>query len=117
MLKKKRGMNMSLPDASHLGPSSLRLGPRLKSLGKTWRKQPMKDTSRIGHPTRNSALAVREDLSEISSSAHSNTQKVIFGERELETLKGTKISGLSPITRHMNAHANTTLKQMDQADK
>lgn len=39
MKQKRRGMHASISDASHLGPSSLRLGPRLKSLGKTWRKQ------------------------------------------------------------------------------
>ena len=37
--------------------------------------------------------------SEISESAKSNTQKVTFGNRELETLKGTHINGISPITR------------------
>lgn len=50
----------------------------------------------------------------MSSSAQSNVGKLNLGDVELETMKGTNIRQLSPITRQMNKQAKFTLNQLDQ---
>ena len=48
-----------------------------------------------------------------SSSAQSFTQTLKIGGRQVETMKGTKLTHLSPITRRMNKIAMKTISQIE----
>ena len=57
---------------------------------------------------------INKDAANITdSSARSNVQQVDLGPLEVETMKGTNIRHLSPITRQLNKLAGNTLNQLD----
>lgn len=57
---------------------------------------------------------VNKDAANVTdSSVRSNVQKVDLGDLEVETLKGTNVRQLSPITRQLNKLAGATLDQLE----
>lgn len=57
---------------------------------------------------------INKDAANVTdSSAQSNIQKVDLGQLEVETMKGTNIRQLSPITRKLNKLTGNTLDQLD----
>ena len=51
-----------------------------------------------------------EEESEISSSIQSNINSIKIADGVLYTMKGTKVNGLSPVTRNLNKLAFETIK-------
>lgn len=101
----KRNQDGLRASMRHLGPGALR------SLNASEKKRSsVMSNHGTGHQFKDLA---GDTVSQASSSAVSNVQRVRFGNREIETIKGTRIDKLSPMTRQMNIQAQVTLRQLE----